>query len=143
MNDYLIAELLPPLPRDTYLVFDTEQAAQAALETIYANMVEAIDSPALKNVVTGEVVNKDDLTTEEAAETNPDQRNFPIFGINAASNAKNPDAGYTTAWATAQQRVTDNKWIFPAPDESLTANVAGYTVEPYDPDWFPRVAELT
>lgn len=118
-----------------YLVFKTETAAQAALETIYANMVEAINSPDLKNVVTGEVVNKDDLTTEETAEINSAQRNFPIFGVNAASNAKNPNAGYTTAWAVAQKTVAD-LWAFPAPDESLMANVVGYTVEPYNADWF-------
>jgi hypothetical protein len=121
---------------NNYLVFKTEAAASVALETIYANMVGSINLPDLKNVVTGEVVDKDDLTTEAAAETNPAQRNFPIFGVNAASNAKNPDAGYTTAWATAQQRVTDNKWVFPEPAESLMANVVGYAVEPYDLDWF-------
>jgi hypothetical protein len=119
-----------------YLVFQTQQAAQAALEVIYANMVAAINSPDLMNVATGEVVDKDDLTPDEAVQVNADQRQFPIFGVNAASGFKDHDSGFTTAWATAQETV-DGKWVFPQPDESLMDGVMEYVVEPYNPDWFP------
>lgn len=119
-----------------YLVFQTQQAAQAALEVIYANMVAAINSPDLMNVATGEVVDKDDLTPDEAVQVNADQRQFPVFGVNAATGLKDHDDGFTTAWAVAQETV-DGKWVFPQPDESLMDGVMEYVVEPYNPDWFP------
>ena len=119
-----------------YLVFQTQQAAQTALEVIYANMVAAINSPDLMNVATGEVVDKDDLTPDEAVQVNADQRQFPVFGVNAATGLKDHDSGFTTAWATAQETV-DGKWVFPQPDESLMDGVMEYVVEPYNPDWFP------
>lgn len=121
---------------DEYLVFETETEAQASLETIYANMVKAINSPDLLNIATGEVVDKNNLTTEEAVNVDDNNRNFPIFGVNAASQAKNVDSGYTTAWAAAQETAT-NLWVFPKPDDSLLDGVSGYTVAPYNLDWFP------
>jgi hypothetical protein len=125
-----------------YLVFTTEAAAQTALETIYANMVAAISSTDLLDVATGQVVDKDSLTPEQAVQTDSTARHFPIFGVNAATGVKVETAGYTTAWAVAQETV-DSKWVFPKPDEALMVGVTGYTVEPYDPDWFPQPAELT
>jgi hypothetical protein len=119
-----------------YLVFQTQQAAQAALEVIYANMVAAINSPDLMNVATGEVVDKDDLTPDEAVQVDAAQRQFPIFGVNAASGLKDHDSGFTTAWATAQETV-QGKWVFQKPDDALMTGVKDYTVEPYDPAWFP------
>jgi hypothetical protein len=119
-----------------YLVFQTEADAQTALETIYANMVAAINSPDLLDVTTGDVVPKDDLTPDEAVEVNAEQRHFPIFGVNAATKAKDPAQGYTTAWAVAQQTV-QGAWVFAKPDDALLDGVAGYKVEPYDPAWFP------
>jgi hypothetical protein len=119
-----------------YLVFQTQQAAQLALEVIYANMVAAISSPDLLNVATGQVVDKDDLTPDEAVQVNADQRQFPVFGVNAATGLKDHDSGFTTSWATAQETV-DGKWVFPQPDQALMDGVADYVVEPYNPDWFP------
>jgi hypothetical protein len=119
-----------------YLVFTTEAAAQTALETIYANMVAAVNSPDLLDVSTGQVVPKDDLTPDEAVEIDADQRNFPIFGVNAASGMKDAQQGYTTAWAVAQDTV-QGKWVFAKPDDALLDGVVDYTVEPYDPAWFP------
>jgi hypothetical protein len=119
-----------------YLVFQTQQAAQAALEVIYANMVAAINSPDLLNVATGQVVDKDDLTPDEAVQVDAAQRQFPIFGVNAATGLKDHDSGFTTAWAVAQETV-DNKWVFQQPDQTLMDGVVDYVVEPYDPDWFP------
>lgn len=120
-----------------YLVFTTEAAAQTALETIYANMVEAVDSPDLLDVATGQVVDKDSLTPEEAVQTDSTSRHFPIFGVNAATGVKVEAAGYTTAWAVAQETV-QGSWVFPKPDDALMVGVTGYTVEPYDPHWFPQ-----
>jgi hypothetical protein len=119
-----------------YLVFQTQQAAQAALEVIYANMVAAINSPDLLNVATGQVVDKDDLTPDEAVQVNADQRQFPVFGVNAATGVKDVAQGYTTAWAAAQQTV-QGTWVFAKPADALMDGVVGYTVAPYDPAWFP------
>jgi hypothetical protein len=119
-----------------YLVFTTETAAQTALDVIYANMVEAINSPDLLDVSTGQVVPKDDLTADEAVQVGADNRHFPIFGTNAATGVKDTAQGYTTAWAVAQE-TAQGAWVFAKPDDALMDGVAGYTVEPYDPDWFP------
>jgi len=119
-----------------YLVFDTEAQAQAALETIYANMVGAIASPDVINVSTGQVVDKNDLTAGEAGKLDANQRHFPIFGVSALTGNKNTSEGYTTAWAQAQQTL-QNKWVFSRPIDALMAGVANYTVSAYNPDWFP------
>ena len=119
-----------------YLVFTTKTAAQTALETIYANMVEAINSPDLLDVTTGQVVPKDDLTPDEAVQAGADNRHFPIFGANAATGVKDIQQGFTTAWAEAQETI-QGKWVFPKPEDALMDGVVDYTVEPYDPDWFP------
>lgn len=123
-----------------YLVFQTASAAKTALETIYSNMVEGIDSPDLLDVATGQVIDKDDLTPDKAVQINSGNRHFPIFGKNAASGEKNQEQGYTTAWAEAQQTL-QGKWVFAKPDDALMAGVVGYTIEPYDPAWFQE-AEL-
>ncbi len=119
-----------------YLVFTTEAAAQTALDAIYSNMVEAINSPDLLDVSTGQVVPKDDLTADEAVQVGADDRHFPIFGTNAATGIKDTAQGYTTAWAVAQETV-QGTWVFPKPDDALMDGVTGYVVEPYNPDWFP------
>lgn len=119
-----------------YCVFETQAEAETGLQTIYANMVAAIPSPDLLDVTTGQVIPQDDLTENDRAEYQADNRRFPIFGVNAGSQAKNTKDGYTTAWAVAQETV-DGKWVFPKPDTSLMVGVTGYTVEPYDSDWFP------
>jgi hypothetical protein len=119
-----------------YLVFTTESAAQTALEAIYSNMVKAINSPDLLDVSTGQVVPKDDLTPDEAVQVGADNRHFPIFGVNAATGEKDAQQGYTTAWAVAQE-TAQGAWVFPKPDDALMDGVLDYTVEPYDPAWFP------
>lgn len=119
-----------------YLVFATEAAAQTALEFIYANMVEAINSPDLLDVSTGQVVPKDDLTPDQAVQIDADQRHFPVFGVNAETGVKDTTQGYTTAWAVALATV-QGTWVFPKPDDALMNGVVDYTVEPYDPAWFP------
>ncbi|CAB4200275.1 hypothetical protein UFOVP1355_37 [uncultured Caudovirales phage] len=119
-----------------YLVFTTEAVAKTALDVIYANMVDAVQSPDLMDVSTGQVVDKASLTPEEAVQTDANFRSFPIFGVNASTQAKNLSEGYTTAWATAQQTL-QNSWVFVKPDDSLLVGVTGYTVKPYSPDWFP------
>jgi hypothetical protein len=119
-----------------YLIFTTEAAAQTALETIYANMVKAITSPDLLDVSTGQVVPKDDLTPDEAVQVDAEDRNFPIFGVNAATGVKNPYQGYTTAWAASRETL-QGKWVFPKPDDALMDGVTGYTTKPFDPAWFP------
>jgi len=124
---------------DEYLIFETQVAAETAIETIYANMVEAINSPDLLNVDTQEVVVKDDLTPDEMVQTGADNRHYPIFGVNADTGVKNSVDGYTTAWAVAQQ-TAQGQWVFPKPDDTLLDGVIGYTVEPFDPAWFPTVS---
>ena len=119
-----------------YLVFNTETEAQTALEAIYANMVESVNSPDLLNVATGEVIPKDDLTPDEAVQIDAEDRRFPVFGVNAATGVKDAQQGYTTAWASAQETV-QGKWVFAKPDDALLDGVTGYTIEPYDPTWFP------
>lgn len=123
-----------------YLVFTTEAAAKTALEVIYANMVEAVNSPDLMDVLTGQVVDKDSLTPEEAVQTDAASRHFPIFGTNAATGMKNAEQGYTTAWAAAQETV-QGKWVFTKPDDSLMVGVLGFVIEPFDPAWFPKPLE--
>lgn len=120
-----------------YLVFDTQAAADTALETIYANMVEAINSPDLLNIETQQTVQKDDLNQADMVEINSYSRNYPIFGVNAATGVKDSKTGYTTAWAVSQETVA-SEWVFPKPDDALMGGVSGYTVKPYDPDWFPQ-----
>lgn len=122
-----------------YLVFETQSKAQTALEAIYSNMVEAIDSPDLLDVATGQVVPKDELTPDEAVQVNSGNRHFPIFGKNAATGVKNTTEGHTTAWDVAQETL-QGKWVFQKPDDALLDGVFGYTVEPYDPAWFPAVS---
>lgn len=119
-----------------YLVFDTQDAAKAALETIYANMIGAVDSPDLLNVETQEVVAKDELTPDEVVEVDSVMRYYPVFGVNAATGQTVVNSGYTKAWASAEQRVTDGKWVFKKPDDAIMSGVAGYSLEPYSPDWF-------
>lgn len=121
-----------------YLVFDTEAAAQTALNAIYANMVAAIPSPDLLDVTTDQEIPQVELDDNERAEYAADNRRFPIFGVNAATQVKNTKEGYTTAWAEIAQTV-QGKWVFPKPDDAMLDGVTGYTVEPYDPDWFPVV----
>jgi hypothetical protein len=120
-----------------YLVFDTQAAANTALETIYANMVAAIPSHDLVNVDTQEVVVKDDLTPAEMIQTDASTRHYPIFGINAATGVKNVVEGYTTSWAVAQETVS-GKWVFPKPSDAVMVGVVGFVVEPFDPAWFPQ-----
>jgi len=124
-----------------YLVFDTQAAANTALETIYANMVAAIPSPDLLNVETQEVVVKDDLTANEMVQTDADTRHYPIFGVSAATGVKNAETGYTTAWAVAKETV-GGKWVFSKPSDALMVGVVGFVVEPFDPAWFPQSKSL-
>lgn len=119
-----------------YLVFATAAEAKTALEAIYSNMVKAIDSFDLLDIATGAVVEKDELTPDQAVQVNAGNRHFPVFGVNAATKAKNTESGYTTAWAVAQ-KTAGGSWVFQKPDDSLMDGVAGYTVEPFDPAWFP------
>lgn len=122
-----------------YLVFETEAAAVTALDAIYSNMVESIDSPDLLDVETGQVVPKDDLSPDQMVQVDAGDRHFPIFGVNASTGIKDAEQGYTTAWAVAQQTV-QGKWVFLKPDDALLDGVIGYTVEPYDPAWFAQDA---
>lgn len=118
-----------------YLVFLTQAEADTAAEAIYSNMVDAIDSPDLLNVDTGEVVPKDDLSPDEAAQVSAGDRHYPVFGVNAASLQKDDKQGYTTAWAVARETL-QGQFVFAKPDDALLNGVAGYTVEPYNPAWF-------
>lgn len=109
------------------------------MEAVYANMVAAIDSPDLVNVATDEVVSKSDITPEQAVQVDASDRNYPVFGRNAATTQKDATSGYTTAWATPQQRVTDAKYVAPKPSDALMTGVVYDAVEQYDPAWFPAV----
>lgn len=119
-----------------HLVFLTETAAQTAAEDIYAKMVSVIESPDLLDVTTGQVIPQANLSEEELTEYEVDNRRFPIFGVNAASLAKNTESGFTTAWATPRQRV-DGHWVFPSPGPAFLDGVVFHSVEPFDPAWFP------
>lgn len=122
-----------------YLVFVTKKAAQTALETIYSNMVKGVDSPSLLDVATGTVVDKNNLTPEDATQVDAGNRNFPVFGKNAKTGEKNTADGYTTAWDAARQ-TSQGKWVFQKPEDAMLGGVVGYTIEPYDPTWFPQDA---
>jgi hypothetical protein len=119
-----------------YLVFSTEAAANTALETIYANMVGAVNAPDLLNVETQAVVAKDNLTPAEMVALVSGNRSYPIFGVNADTGIKNAAGGYTTAWAVAQKTISGS-WVFAKPDDALMGDVVDYTVAQYDPAWFP------
>lgn len=125
-----------------WLVFATLQQAMGAMETIYANMVAAVDSPDLINVATDQVVDKDDITPDEAVQVDASDRNYPVFGRNAATTEKISTSGYTTAWAIPQQRVTDSKYVAPKPSDALMSGVVYDAVEEYDPAWFPVVEPI-
>lgn len=124
---------------DDYLVFETLNEAESALEAIYSNMVDEINSPDLLNVDTGAVVPKDEVTPDQAVQVNAGNRHFPVFGVNAASGEKNSEQGYTTAWAAARQ-TNVGTWVFAKPADALLDGVTGYTVEPYNPAWFQQNA---
>lgn len=130
----------PPAPEpyveNAYLVFGTQAEAETGLQTIYANMVASIPSPDLLDVTTDQVIPQDDLTEEERAQYQSDNRRFPIFGVNAGSLVKNTQDGWTTAWAVAQETL-EGKWVCPKPESQYLVGVTGYVVEPYNPDWFP------
>jgi hypothetical protein len=119
-----------------YLVFETEQDAKIALESIYANMVAEISAFALLDVTTDQEIPKSELCDQERAEYTQQNRRFPVFGVNAKTGIKNHEEGYTTAWAMAKETL-QCAWVFPKPPNLLMKNVTGYTVEPYDPAWFP------
>jgi hypothetical protein len=123
-----------------YLVFQTEAAAQIALETIYSKMVESVDSPDLLDVTQQQVFDKDELTPSETVQYGVQKRRFPVFGVNAATGVKNVQEGYTTAWATAQT-TTQGKFVFQKPDDNLMDGVTNYTVEPFDSSWFAPASE--
>lgn len=131
----------PPAPEpyieNAYLVFDTQAEAETGLQTIYANMVSDIPSPDLLDVTTDQVIPQDDLSEEERAQYQSDNRRFPIFGVNAGSLVKNTQDGWTTAWAVAQETL-EGKWVFEKPKDELMNGVIGYTVEPYNSAWFPK-----
>lgn len=118
-----------------YLVFETEAEAKIALEIIYANMVGAIYSSDLENVATGEVVEKDDLTPDEAVKIDATNRHYPVFGVNAATGTKDNKEGYTTAWAVAQETI-DGKWVFPKPTNELMEGLNGCKVMEFNQGWF-------
>lgn len=99
-------------------------------------MVAATNSPELLDVTTDEVFNKQDLDESERTQYEADNRRFPVFGVNVATQIKNVQDGYTTAWAVARETV-DGKWVFPKPTSNLLDGVTGFTVVPYDPAWFP------
>lgn len=125
-----------------YLVFLTLQQAMGAMETVYANMVAATDSPHLINVATDQVVDKNDITPAEAVQVDASDRNYPVFGRNAATFEKTTDSGHTTAWATPLQRATDSKYVAPKPSDALMSGVVYDAVEEYDPAWFPVVEPI-
>lgn len=127
----------PPVAPNAYLVFPDEFEAGQALEVIYANMVSSVQSPDLLDVTTGQEVPIAEVTPEDAVQYEASNRRFPVFGVNAASGIKETKQGYTTAWAEALQTV-QGTWVFPKPDDALMAGVEGFTVEPYDPAWFPE-----
>ena len=120
-----------------YMVFESLDDAYLALEIIYANMVFAIDSPDLLDVVGGSIVGKDNLTPEKVIEINEHDRHFPIFGRNAQTAEKNTTSGYTTAWAKPRQRATDHKVVFEKPDDALLVGISGYAIEEFSTEWFP------
>ena len=120
-----------------YLVFDTLEAATIALNTIYKNMIFGVPYQDLMNVNSRQVVDKTTLTPEQAIEVHADDRNYPVFGVNAATQELDTQNGYTTAWAVPKQRVTDSKSVFPRPDDALMVGVTGFVEEQYDLDWFP------
>jgi hypothetical protein len=74
--------------------------------------------------------------------------NAPVTGVNAKTGQPAPDKCKTERWAVPQQRITDNKWVFPYvgdelaeqyPEEVRNAFNADYPhiKEEYDSGWFP------
>ena len=125
-----------------WLVFATLQQAMTAMEAIYANMVAAIDSPDLVNVATDQIVDKADVTPEQAVQVDASDRNYPVFGRNASTTEKDQASGYTTAWATPLPRATDSKYVAPKPSDALMAGVSYDAIEDYDPAWFPMTEPI-
>ena len=120
-----------------YLVFLTKASAEIAAETIYANMVASIGSPDLLDVTQGQIYDKDELSPGEEVQYGADNRRFPVFGVNAATGIKEQEQGYTIAWSAPQQTLQGD-WVIPKPKDELMGGVTGYTVEPYNPNWFPQ-----
>jgi len=122
---------------ELYLVFQTEAAAQIALETIYANMIGSVDSSELLDVTQQQIFDKESITPVEAVQYGAQRRRFPVFGVNAATGVKTTQEGYTTAWANIQV-TKQGSFVFQKPADALMGGVTNYTVEPYDPNWFPQ-----
>lgn len=125
-----------------YLVFLTLQQAATAMETIYTNMVASIDSPDLINVATDQIVSKSDITPSQAVQVSSADRHYPVFGRNAATQARDIRSGHTIAWAIPQQRATDFKYVAPKPEDNLMVDVIYDAIEEYDPAWFPSMEAI-
>lgn len=104
-----------------YLIFETQQEAQEAVNTIDAKVRSILEEKAPS------------IIDEEG-----------IISRNASTGELDPSAARTTTWATPRQRV-DNKWCFPKLTETynplftgvdFTEGIEGYTEEEYQSDWF-------
>lgn len=110
-----------------YKTFPTQQAAQAALGKIYADM--ARNHAAQRG---GDIDDVKDKLKRKASTLSDnvlsDGERYPIKGRLASDNSWNENSGFTTAYALPQQ-ITDGRWVFPSPDDTGE--------EPGD-DWFSR-----
>lgn len=118
-------------------MFTTRAEADAAAEAIYSNMVSEINSLDLLNVNTGEVVLKDNLSPDQAVQVGVANRHYPVFGVNALSKQKDEKQGYTTAWAIPEETAL-GQFVFPKPEDYLMDGVIGYSVEPFNHNWFRK-----
>lgn len=121
------------------MIFNTEAAMVAARERIFANLVAAVETSddTLTDVTTWTAHPKALLTVEDLQDFDATNRRFPIFGRNAATLQRVHDVGWTTAWDNGAQRATDGKWVLQHPGIQWLDGVTGFTVEPFDPAWFP------
>lgn len=108
-----------------YLVYDTEAAAQADSDLIFARGKAIFASQ-------GYTTDGDGI-------------------IGQSEGVSRPDAQKTTSWAVPIQRVTDDKWVIPHPNqhpaatpEYLAIAMADITasIEQFSIDWLPEVEEI-
>lgn len=108
-----------------YLIFKTQEDAEAALNQINAKVRQA-------------VANYNPQAIDEGG----------ILPRNAATGQLEPNATRTSSWAIAQQRL-DGKWCFPKITQDYHPLFAGVdflegitcTEEEYSPEWFATEIE--
>ncbi len=125
----------------TCLIFNTEAEFNIANSQIWLNMINDIPNiyhnydGYLWDVLAKEKVPFDSLSDAEKK----DSARFPRLGICCGKIYKTD--GYTTAWSSPVQRITDNKYWMEKPETKYMTGVTDYTEDQYSKTWVPESSE--